>query len=291
MDGRERSEEKNKRVGWLVSVSTQLVLLVLFYFIVAWKEPFPPIPEYGIELGFTSSGGAPSSANLSNPIENNQSEEITEEVVDESVEEPTDVGDIDKSDELVETIESDSPTIEENAETLIESNEVIEDVPVKESPSEEQSLMQEKREEQKIEKEEKLDQRALMPSKSSQEGPNDQQTEGKEENTEIDERALYGSQGTNTSSTEGASLSLSGWIWNFKPKPDDTSNETGTIIYRIVVDGDGYLVKIETQTSTVSPAVERKYRQAVEKLTFSKIGNKQSASLSTGTITFIIKSK
>ena len=130
----------------------------------------------------------------------------------------------------------------------------------------------------------------MNPSETDFDKTSDNPSEGEEEK-EIDQRAIYGSQGTNTGDSEGANLALAGWVWDFKPKPDDQSDESGKIVYKIVVDQDGYLVKIETVTSTVSPSVERKYRSAVEKLTFSKTADYKTAPVSTGTITFIIKSR
>ena len=58
MEKRSDQERKNKRIGWIISVGVQLVLLILFYFIVAWREPIPPNPVYGIEIGFLASGGS-----------------------------------------------------------------------------------------------------------------------------------------------------------------------------------------------------------------------------------------
>lgn len=264
MEEREKQEEKNKRIGWLTSVGVQLVLLVLFYFIVAWKEPFPPIPEYGIELGFTTSAGAPSTSSPSQTAP--PTEEPTENMEDEAKE-----------------------SIEESSEA-----EVIDEQPI--SPSEVESpvkVEETKTEntEQVVESKEQVDSRAVMnPSETDFDKTSDNPSEGEEEK-EIDQRAIYGSQGTNTGDSEGANLALAGWVWDFKPKPDDQSDESGKIVYKIVVDQDGYLVKIETVTSTVSPSVERKYRSAVEKLTFSKTADYKTAPVSTGTITFIIKSR
>jgi len=138
---------------------------------------------------------------------------------------------------------------------------------------------------------EEVDSRAVMnPSETDSDKTTENPSEGEEEK-EIDQRAIYGSQGTNTGDSEGANLAMAGWIWDFQPKPDDTSDESGKIIYKITVDQDGYLVKIETVTSTVSPTVERTYRSAVEKLTFSKTADYKTAPVSSGTITFIIKSR
>ena len=262
MKDQERQEEKNKRIGWLTSLAVQLLLLVLFYFIIAWREPFPPLPEYGIELGFTTSSGASAAPAPSQPLEN---PEPQEETTVEEVQEVT---------EVTENVTEEMVPIEQV------TTQEVEDVPI----------VEEEKSQQKEEKpEEKVDERALMkPTETSGEGQSE--AEGEEDET-IDERAIYGSQGSNTGNNEGASLALSGWIWDFQPRPNDTSDQSGKIVYKIVVDQDGYLVKIETVTSTVSPAVERKYREAVQKLTFSKTTDYKVAPLSTGTITFIIKSR
>jgi len=272
MDKRDNQEEKNKRIGILTSVGTQILLLILFYFIVAWREPFPPLPEYGIELGFTTSAGA-TSGSSSAKVEQPQEIEVPQEA------EPQENIQVETQDAIEE--------VEKQVESTIESHEAVtqkvENLPViKEETSKSEEQVKEV-------KEPKLDERALMGG--GEEGESDNEDGEGEENNEIDDRALYGSQGANAGSTEGASLSLAGWVWDFKPKPDDQSDQTGKIVYKIVVDQDGYLVKIETVTATVSPAVERKYRQAIEKLTFSKTTDYKTAPLSTGTITFIIKSK
>ena len=173
----------------------------------------------------------------------------------------------------------------------------VPDVPVEEeeTTASEQDLAEVETETEPIEEiieEPEVDQRAVMrPSESETEQESENAGEGEEVNQEIDSRAIYGSQGSNTGANEGASLALAGWTWDFEPEPKDNSDESGKIVYKIVVDEEGYLVKIETLTSTVSPAVERKYRESVQKLTFSKTGEYKAASLSTGTVTFIIKSR
>jgi len=265
MDEREKQEEKNKRIGWLTSLGVQLVLLILFYFIVAWKEPFPPIPEYGIELGFTTSAGAPGTSAPSQPAP--ETEAPTENVEEQQSQEPAKES-------------SDAEAVDEQP---ITPSEVESPVKVEETKAENDTPVEEVKEE--------VDSRAVMnPSETDSDKTTENPSEGEEEK-EIDQRAIYGSQGTNTGDSEGANLAMAGWIWDFQPKPDDTSDESGKIIYKITVDQDGYLVKIETVTSTVSPTVERTYRSAVEKLTFSKTADYKTAPVSTGTITFIIKSR
>ena len=249
----EEKEKKNKRIGWLVSFATQLLLLFIFYFLIAWSTPIPPIPEYGIELGFESSSGA-----SARQVE-----------TEENVEQPSQT-----------EAEPETNTVPiESTELVMESEAIAEEAQVKaETATSSQP--------------EVVDERALMkPTESRTAEKVRNPGEGKSQNQEIDSRAIYGNRGKNKGSTDGASLSLAGWIWDSDPKPNDSSTESGKITYEIVVDSDGYLVKIRTITSTVSPAVERKYREALQKLTFSKTGESQVAALSTGQVTFIIKSR
>ncbi|MEM7299067.1 MAG: hypothetical protein AAF391_12480 [Bacteroidota bacterium] len=282
MEAREKQDEKNKRIGWLTSVSIQLVLLVLFYFIVAWKEPFPPIPEYGIELGFTTSAGASSAPSPQQPIEEPEpepeeaSKAVTEEIQTEESQSEETASTVDQPEVVTQEIE-DTPVVEEqaeNQETVVEDKVEQKETVVEEVPEEE----------------EKLDERAVMRP-SEEETDTKENSEGEEETPEIDERALYGSQGENTGTDEGASLALAGWIWDFKPQPNDQSSEIGKIVFDIGVDKNGELVKLKLKTSTVSRAVSLKYEEAIRRLTFSQTSSGQAPVLSNGTITFIIKSK
>ncbi len=85
---------------------------------------------------------------------------------------------------------------------------------------------------------------------------------------------------------------MTGWIWDFAPDPKDTSNENGRIVFEIKIDDMGEIISVRTLEKTVSPAVERIYKNEVESLTFSPISsNTSSAPVSTGKITFLIRSK
>lgn len=79
-------------------------------------------------------------------------------------------------------------------------------------------------------------------------------------------------------------------MWDFKPQPKDTSDESGKIVFEIKIDDRGDIISIKTIEKTVSPTVEAIYKAEVEKLTFSKTDNLPPASQSIGRITFLIKS-
>lgn len=287
MNSREKKEEKNKRIGWLTSVAVQLIMLILFYFLIAWREPFPPIPEYGIELGFTSSAGAAAPSPQPNQVEEVvESEEVLDATESEEV----------INEETTQTIEQAVEDImESQTEEILEQEEVInqevEDEPIIEEQPDE-TTTNELVEEPVEEEEQTLDERAVMPAATSDgEGESEDLTDGEEESEEIDERAIYGSQGNNVGSNEGASLSLAGWMWDMKPQPKDDSEYSGKIVYEIKVDENGDLLGIKLLDSNIPPAIERNYRASISQLTFTRTSNQNSAPLSIGTITFIIKSK
>jgi len=105
---------------------------------------------------------------------------------------------------------------------------------------------------------------------------------------DLDARALYGNKGGGG----GSSLDMSGWLWDWVPQPNDPTSESGKIVFEIKIDEQGEILSVRTIERSVSPAVERIYREEVQKLTFSKTSeNTQPAPLSAGKITFIIKAK
>ena len=69
-------------------------LLILFFFLLAWKEPFPPIPEYGIELNFGIDNQGSGTVQQQAPVTPTPTEEPAEEVeqsepTEETIEEET----------------------------------------------------------------------------------------------------------------------------------------------------------------------------------------------------------
>lgn len=278
MQDRENQEKKSKRLGFLVSFIVQVALLLTLYFLVAWEAPDPPLPVYGIELGMMESSSSASSSSSSSQ----QKSETTKETEQEEEETST------SQTEETETTEE-TPTQNNEEPQPVEETVKSEDAPAvepvkqqKSDSSKEPTPAKEKVQEKKKE------------AKKSEDKPNSTEETAEKDNKTIDNRAIYkggGNSGNSKGSSSGASLAMAGWVWDFKPKPKDTSEDSGKIVYRIVVDQDGYLVKINVLTSTVSQTVERIYRKEVEKLTFSKTAEYNAASQSTGTITFIIKSR
>jgi len=291
----QKEDRKNERVGMLVSTVVHSALLLLFFFLLAWKEPFPPIPEYGIELNFgvdDSGNGDVQQQNITpSPINNEsqsqaeanedaESEEV-EEIVEERFEQTEAV-----AEEKVLTEES---VTEEPVEEIADSPDSP-DVKTEESEAAPTSANEVENIEELVKEPTAAEQPAeseATPGGSNQgDDPNAIGDKGDPQG-EIDERALLGVPGAGS---DGASLDMAGWMWDELPKPDDRSDEVGKIVFQIQVDSDGYITSISRIQSNVSPAVESIYRNEIEQLTFQKIGGANAPRQSTGRITFIIKS-
>ena len=244
-----------KRKAFWLTVTTNVIFFLMMMIIVAWKETYPPPEEYGIELGFETS-------ELSEPSDVlNESEDSFEEIEessdDEIIDEQTTEEIID-SDELEEIAEDEINNVDSDEESdldLLNENESITEEIVSES-----SESEDNKEEETILK-----------------------------NKIIDERALFNKNTSSSSGSKGSSLEMQGWVWDIEPNPIDNSRESGKIVFEIIVDYYGEIVGLKTIETTLSPNIEKIYREEIYKLTFSPTNNNNPAELSKGKITFLIK--
>lgn len=287
----DQKEMKNKQIGAIVSVGSHVAILLLFLFIVAWRAPDPPLPEYGIELNFgldeAGSGDEQPEPNTP-PAETESEEEATPDGMDEPIEE-----EVVEQQEVTQTpVEEVTPVISEQ-----ESPDVVDKQPEKtvEEP------VKEKEEEVK-EETPKLPPVLYPNDKTGSGGKEGDVNEAQNANQgdksgavgdqgdkdgTVDSRALYGNAGGGG----GTSLQMSGWYWDAEPKPNDTSSESGKLVFQIVIDDKGNIVRVKTLETSVSPTVEKIYKDAVMRLTFSRTAGASVAATSTGTITFVIKAR
>ena len=244
-----------KRKAFWLTVTTNVIFFLMMMIIVAWKETYPPPEEYGIELGFeTSELSEPS--DILNESEDSF-EEIEESSDDEIIDEQTTEEIID-SDELEEIAEDEINNVysdEESDLDLLNENKSITEEKVSES-----SESEDNKEEETILK-----------------------------NKIIDERALFNKNTSSSSGSKGSSLEMQGWVWDIEPTPIDNSRESGKIVFEIIVDYYGEIVGLKTIETTLSPNIEKIYREEIYKLTFSPTNNNNPAELSKGKITFLIK--
>lgn len=293
----EQEEKKNKTKAALLSVLVHSLLLLAFLFALAWRPPDPPLPELGIELNFGMDNvGTGDIQPETDPVESESIEEAApEELPEETVEEVEDTP-VEEATEPVEEV------VEETTSTVQESPDVVKKEVVEEPKKEVEKPKEEKPKETKEQPKKVEEQPKEEPNDGAtgKDGDSDNQEKvsqgdnmdkigdkGDEEGT-LDSRALYGKSGGGG----GSALEMTGWTWDFKPKPNDTSSENGRIVFEIKIDDQGEILSVRTVERSVSPAIEKIYRAEVEKLTFSKTSdNSIVAPISTGRITFVIKSK
>ena len=287
-------EKKSQRTGLIATITFHVVLLILFFFLLAWSEPDPPIPEYGIELSFVQSDSKGKVESEQQDQAQQESEDTKDEAIEPSEEEPIE----EVVEEQVEEVIEDSEPTEK-----VEVEEIVEEAPVEyvAEPTEEAEIVEsDDVNSPDIVEEKKEVEESSTKSAPKETKPNNATGESKSENKPapkptLDSRAIYkGSKGeTNAqSSSGGSSLNMSGWIWDFEPEPDDKSDESGKVVFKIIVDDEGVIIGVTTLETTVSPIIEKKYKDAVMDLTFSKTAeNRSTATTSSGIITFTIKSR
>lgn len=316
-------EKKDKRFSMTMSIIVHGSLLLIFFFLVAWREPDPPIPEYGIEINFgqQETGGGNTERETETEIEDTVEEEApdseveteeVEEIVEETPEEVTE-------EEVTEPVEETTPPVEETEPEPVETEEVIEkpvttpekaEVKVEEEPKKEEvKPVEEKKEETKPEEEKKVEEKPVEKPKT------------------VDERAIMGGKKTNNNTTDpasnnqgddpdkkgnagdpkgkketkgnspggadlGVSYSLDGWKWQRPPAEKDDSQVEGTIKFAIDVDDRGQVLRVSTIPGTTisDNTIIEFYKKQVQKLSFVQLDpTKAPAAISKGEVTFVIK--
>ena len=312
-----QQNNNNNRKAWTVSILIHALLLTAFIFMVAWREPNPPLPEIGIEVNFGVDDVGSGDVQPTEPANTSESEEesdpapaqeeITEEqpVEESATDEATPEDVIDPvaektitEDTPAETITQPSPSpdvIKEEQPKEVEKTEVVKEKPVKKPKVEKKKAEKEPVKTPVLYKKKETNITDGTGDKNTDakkvnQGDNTNETGDKgEEEGSLDTRTLYGNKG---GGGDAPALNMSGWMWDFTPRPNDTSDENGRIVFEVKIDDKGEIISVRKLEGSVSATVEKIYRQEIEKLTFTKTpGNQSIAAISTGTITFVIKSK
>ena len=297
----------------LITLILQIVLLCGLFFAVAWKEPNPPIAQYGIELGFeVFTGTEEASPNQTNdsPTENTQiiqeetsndeiaPNEVTElqEILESTGESQGDIKDQEvETDQIIASSQIDALTDDETVAISDESEQIMEDV---ESTDKKEEKTEPKDNEAKkmlnMDKED-LQNASLDDSDSELQGKmeqTDSETGSDNKINKIDDRALYKTNiGSKQGANEGPELQISGWEWGTqKPRPKDTSDEiVGKVICNIRVDSDGY-ISAQLDSYTTPPSVAIAYKNSLDGLQL-EIKDDGVTLGSMGKVVFILKPK
>ncbi len=301
----QEKDKKNRQIGILVSAVAHIAVLLLFVFLVAWRAPNPPLPEFGIELNFgTSNRGTGDIQPQTRPAAAETTEEAKPDAPEEVVEEPEEVSEESPVEEVEEITE---PVEETPAETPDQAGVPEEVTPVTETPTPAPVKEPEEKPAEKPEvvpkKETPKPPKVLYPGK--EEGAAG--TSG-DENTpaaanqgdktaatgdqgdpqgNVDARSLYGNAGGGG----GTSLEMAGWMWDTKPDPEEDTSESGKIVFEVVIDDRGEVISTRPVNYTVSASLMKIYQAEVERLTFTQTSPGAAPPTTKGRITFIIKAK
>jgi periplasmic protein TonB len=310
-------EKKNKKKAMLYTTIIQVVLFAVLFFIVAWRAPDPPLPEYGIELNFGTDVQGSGDTQPETPVgdvgkaaeepEESQPEEaepeVTEEIPDVQEEVKEEVKPIEPEpaeEKVVSKIES--PVVAKEKKEEVKPVEKPVEKPEEKKPEpkvEEKPKVVEK----KVEEKPKVNPDAVYKPQARQGDAAGKATDNKAGNPgnhgddpgatgdkgdpkgKLNADALYGKPGGGAG---GSSLELAGWNWDEIPTPNVPNNVTGKIVFEITVNSDGELTGYKVTENNLTSEAAKACREAVQKLTFSKTGTNVPA-ISKGKITFVVR--
>lgn len=297
----ESYEQQSKKIGIIATISIHVVLLLFFIFAVATSPAEPPKLEFGVAVNFgTTEEGFGEQQNYNNPSTNpdnaTQKSSIKEEIektqfVENKVVTNSEPNKIAKIDDLTSDDKDSPPITKEPVKDT--QKEVLKEVS--------QDISQEKP--KPITKPQPINSTTVL-EKTTNAGTEDGNSKNGggnnngnkvgtvgdmgNPNGDIHADALLGNGGTGG----GASLDMSGWVWDEKPVVNDKSAETGKIVFEIKIDDDGEVISVKNIYSTVSRSVANLYEKGVYDLTFSPTSDTGiKANVTTGKIVFIIKSR
>jgi len=296
-------KEKNKLLALVYTIGTHAVLLVLMFFITAWRLPNPPLPESGtlLNLGFDEQGSGDVQ-----PEEPVGSEKKQEEKVEETKPEQ-----LRQEDPKVEEKQTTKPVEEKAVDEQLLAGKEESPFVVKEKKEEkvekpkEEPKKEIKKEEPKKEEPKKENPIAVFKpvTKADASGTTGDVREGKPGN-QGDDKGKVGDKGnpngvvgsdiyTGKPGGGGGGVAMSGFKgfdWPSVQTPVLPDEALGVYEFIVKVDADGTVTKVEPVQRGLSLEAERKLRAIIQQLEFTPKGTNLPAE-SEGRITFKVVSK
>jgi outer membrane biosynthesis protein TonB len=280
-------EKKNQRVGWLTSVGVHGALFLVLFFVMAWRAPDPPLPEYGIELNFglddqgsgdvqpEETAGAEGESATESPATESQpteseptqkepdpAEDKTSEPAASKLESPVAVKEEMKAAETPKA--PDKPTVEPKKEAVVSKTESVQKTPTEDA---------------------KKGVAASHGDDAKKEGD-----KGSKEGT-LEAESLYGTPGGGGGGT-GVNFQMTGWTWADKPElPLLADNESGKVVFEIECDANGDITRISTVERTLSVRSEQMLKDMIRKNSLIRTSSGAVPERSTGRMTFTLRTK
>lgn len=294
----EQQEKKNKKIALLSTAGIQGVVLLLMFLVIAWRAPYPPMPEYGVELNFGLDTEGSGDIQPEEPVgnEGTQADDATqpkpEEVKPEETKEP-----VQEEETTAETKPVEEKVVSNEESPVIVKEKKEEVKPPVEKPKE-------KVEEKKVETTPKADPNAVykpsnQPAESDTQGNkegapgnhgDDKDKIGDKGNPEgtLDAKALYGKPGGGGG---GVSMSgFNGFDWPKVQTPTLPDQAYGVYEFIVKVDDQGDVISVTPLQRGLSLEAERKLKEMIQQLVFVPKGSNLPPQ-SEGKITFRVVSK
>jgi len=292
-----RQDTQNKRIAFLVSVGLHASIFLTFFFLISWRAPYPPAPEYGVVLNYGLDNQGGGDVQPETPVGNAPVEEKNTDLQaqgNNAQEEPTKQA---GPEQEVKQEKTDAALSDENSDVTVKAEKKkIENKPnVKVEKVEPSNEVKPKMEEKKVVRRE-----AVYQSESGTKKGDTNQSQGDDPGKvgdkgspegKLDAKALYGKPGGGAGGN-GFGLSMSGWEWASKPKtPDLPDNEDGRIIFEIECDEDGEIIGITTLERGLSAKAEQLLKEEIRKNSLTRTSNGKAPTKSKGKVVFVLKTK
>jgi outer membrane biosynthesis protein TonB len=286
----EQDDSRNRRIGILTSVGIHAGIFLALFFLVAWRAPNPPNPEYGIELNFgldsEGSGDIQPQENVGSDTEDPAKEPVQEDTAPSEESKP-------ENNEIVpEKTVDPTPTQEENPVSIKEEKKVVK------NNSKVTKKTDVKPKDEKVVVEYKNDNKTTETTENSRKGKEGSQGDdtnktgdkGNPQGT-LNADALYGTPGGGGGG-DGFGLNMSGWTWADAPrKPELPDNESGRVIFEIECDENGDIVAITPVERGLSLKAEQILKEEIRRNSLIRTSGGKVPQRSKGRIIFTLKAK
>lgn len=279
-------EKKSRQVAMITSLGVHGLVVLLLLLIVAWRAPNPPLPEFGIELNFgmdTQGSGAIQPETPAGAVE--EAEEVDEVIEDLPVPEQESVTEEEVvEDPVQEEVQSVQPEVTSKTESPVVVEEKKEVKPAEKPKEKPAEIKPETKPEVK-----EVPKAVYKPKAEATDGtqnakPGTPGSQGDDTNVTgdkgdpkgtVDAKALYGKQGGG-----GGGVSMSGFGSFGYPdinSPQLPGESNGIYEFKVHVDEQGYVTRVETLQRGLSIEAERRLKATIQNLQFIPKGNPQAA--------------
>ncbi|MDZ4713907.1 MAG: cell envelope integrity protein TolA [Cytophagales bacterium] len=282
-------EKKNERTGLITSAGIHAALFLILFFIIAWRAPDPPLPEYGIELNFGLDDQGSGSVQPDKPVGDQGEKTTAESRLEESAPAEAQAENTDPAQhvdeqavEPVSKVESPVTVVEKKKPVVTPEKKIAEAAPAKTVANEYKKDASKTATAAEAQKKGEIGSQGDDIGKTGDKGS----PEGK-----LDATALYGTPGGGGGGT-GMNLQMSGWAWADDPRtPDLPDNEPGKIVFEIECDEHGDIVGITTIERTISPRAEQMLRDAIRRNSLVRTSGGKVPDRSKGRIVIYLRTK